>query len=119
MPAVRRLNCRRPHRSASVTISGSTFNNNVNKGIYLERLSNATFTDIEVDNSGTGAVDHSAGIDLNLKYGDYQDIQNVDSTITDNGTGSPNGTGAPSSNGTGPNGTKPRTWRKRPSTATS
>jgi hypothetical protein len=36
-----------------------------------------------------------------------------------NSTSSTNGTGAPSSNGTGPNGTKPRTWRKRPSTATS
>src|SRR5690606_36248626 len=43
-----------------VTISNTTFNDNVEKGLYIEKLSNATFTAIEVSNSGqaTGAAPH-------------------------------------------------------------
>ena len=37
-----------------VTVTGCSFNDNANKGIYTERLSNAVFDGITVNNSGTG-----------------------------------------------------------------
>ncbi|KXK36997.1 MAG: fibronectin type III domain-containing protein [Bacteroidetes bacterium OLB9] len=79
----------------NVTVTNCTFNNNVNKGIYLERLSNAVFDGITVDNSGVGgAVNHRAGIDINLKWRtDYSNIQIKNSVISNCGQGDPNGGG--------------------------
>jgi hypothetical protein len=70
----------------NVMVSATTFNNNSNKGIYIERLSDAQFTGIEVNQSGT-AGGFAAGIDLNLKYGSFQDITLQDSTVSNCGTG--------------------------------
>lgn len=79
----------------NVTVTNTTFNNNVNKGIYTERLSNAVFNNITVNNSGTGgATNHRAGIDINLKWRtDYTNIQILNSTISNCGTGDANGGG--------------------------
>ncbi len=78
-----------------VTVTTTTFNDNLNKGIYLERLSNAVFDNITVENSGTGGVlNHRAGIDLNLKWRmDYSNISIINSTILNCGLGDPNGAG--------------------------
>jgi hypothetical protein len=70
----------------NVTVSGTTFNDNATKGMYVERLSNAHFTSIEVSRSGT-AGGFAAGIDINLKYANFQDITIQDSTVSNCGTG--------------------------------
>ena len=78
-----------------LSVDSSTFTNNLRKGIYLEKLNDAVFDNITVDHSGTsGAYPDGAGIDINLKFGDYAEIQLLNSTISDSGTGSPiNGVG--------------------------
>ncbi len=78
----------------NLNISYTTFNDNVNKGFYTEKLSNAVFDHITVNNSGTGGpTNHRAGMDINLKYGNYSNIQITNSTISNNGTGDDNGGG--------------------------
>jgi hypothetical protein len=72
----------------AVTITNTTFDDNTLKGIYVEKLDHATLNGISVRNSGTAGVS-SAGIDINLKYGDYHDIAIADSIITGNGSGDP------------------------------
>jgi hypothetical protein len=77
----------------NISITGTTFNNNTLKGMYFEKLDHATFTDITVNNSGTSGS-FAAGIDINLKYGAYQNISILNSTISNSGTGDPtNGVG--------------------------
>ncbi|MBS1124550.1 MAG: hypothetical protein H6Q90_6778, partial [Deltaproteobacteria bacterium] len=77
----------------NVVITGTTFDNNTSKGMYLEKLSDAVFDGISVVNSGT-AGSWAAGIDINLKYAAYQDIEIRNSTISGCGTGDPvNGVG--------------------------
>ena len=72
----------------NLNISYTTFNDDLNKGFYTEKLDNAVFDHITVNNSGTGgALNHRAGMDINLKYGDYSNIQILNSTITNNGKG--------------------------------
>jgi hypothetical protein len=58
---------------SDVTITNTTFNDNPNKGIYAEKLDNATFENIEVINSGTdvNASFFPQAIDINLKLSDY------------------------------------------------
>lgn len=70
----------------NISISNTTFNNNTLKGIYAEKLDHATFDAITVDQSGTSGAS-SAGIDINLKYGNYSDITIKNSSITNSGTG--------------------------------
>ena len=83
-----------PSNITNLNVSYTTFNDNVNKGIYTEKLSNAAFDHITINNSGTGGpTNHRAGMDINLKYGDYSNIQILNSTITNNGTGDNNGGG--------------------------
>ena len=78
----------------NLTITDTTFNNNTNKGFYTEKLADSVFNNVTVDSSGTGgSLNHRAGIDINLKYGSYQNIQILYSTITNSGTGDPNGAG--------------------------
>lgn len=74
---------------SSVDVSGTTFNNNTLKGIYLEKIDSATFTNIQVNSSGTSGSS-SAGIDINLKYDDFANIAIVDSEVTNSGAGNPN-----------------------------
>jgi VCBS repeat-containing protein len=87
----------------NVNISGSSFSDNTYKGMYIEKLSNALLDSISVNNSGTlsGTTDGLAGyevwptgIDLNLKYYDYENITIQNSYIVDSGSANPaNGVG--------------------------
>src|SRR6266404_1631710 len=65
----------------NVTVSNTTFDNDLNKGIYFERLNNATFTSIQVMDSGTGGGS-PAGIDINLKYAAFANISITNSKIS-------------------------------------
>ena len=70
----------------NVSIKNSDFSNNLQKGMYFEALSNAVFDGIIMDNSGTDPnYGFNAGIDINLKYGDYSDITIQNSEITNCG----------------------------------
>src|SRR3546814_20684155 len=71
---------------SGVTFLGTSFSENLNKGIYVEKLSDTTFDGILVENSGTNAAYASNnGIDINLKFGDYTNIQLLNSTVTGSG----------------------------------
>ena len=87
-----------------VEVDNTTFNHNNLKGIYVEKLEDATFTDITVDQNGydgslLGACSYFnpwlAGIDVNLKAGTYQNLTFVGATISNNALGdAKEGTGA-------------------------
>ena len=63
---------------ADCTFSGSQ------KGIYVEKLSNAIITNCLFDTvASDSAYTWSAAIDINLKYGDYSNILIQDCTFTD------------------------------------
>ena len=62
-----------------VTVTNTEFNHNNHKGIYAEKLEDATFTDCTINENGYDSSilpsyfqAWSAGIDLNLKAGDYE-----------------------------------------------
>ncbi len=88
-----------------VTVQDTTFNHNNFKGIYAEKLSNATFSSITAsDNGYVGALPGSSaceyfrpwmsGVDINLKAGSYQNITFNNSTFSNNGLdGATNGVG--------------------------
>lgn len=65
----------------NINITNSTFNNNTSKGMYFEALNNAIFQNIVVDQSGTSGP-FPAGIDINLKQGNYQNVQLINATVT-------------------------------------
>jgi len=75
----------------NVSITGTTFNDNIVKGLYAEKLDEATFDDVDVVNSGNLDASNSffsgvlAGFDINLKFGDYENITIKNSTFTDSG----------------------------------
>ena len=75
----------------NVTVANCQFDGNVQKGLYFEKLNNATFTSISVaGNAVTGMSPiqfPGAGLELSLKYGAYSNIRFNDATITGNGTG--------------------------------
>ncbi len=80
-------------RFTNVSVTGTTFDNDTNKGLYFETLDNATFNGIDVTDSGTSGAS-AAGIDVNLKYGVYSTITFENFSITGSGTGDPvNGLG--------------------------
>ena len=70
----------------NVVINGTTFDNNANKGIYVEKLDHALIENVTVDASGVSGAS-AAGIDVNLKYGNYADLTLQNVTVTDSGTG--------------------------------
>ena len=76
----------------NIQVSGSTFSNDTYKGIYTEKLDNATFTNITVDDSGTGTSSPD-GINFNLKFGTFSNIEIDGATLSDDGTGLTNGAG--------------------------
>ncbi len=73
----------------NITFTGTSITNNVFKGLYLEKLNNASFSGITVSGNGTGAAS-PAGVDINLKYGTYSNIafSGVNS-FNNNGNGDP------------------------------
>ena len=53
-----------------VTVTNTTFNDNDYKGLYVEKLSDATFTDVTVSNNGKSDFWNqvwNGGLDINLK----------------------------------------------------
>jgi hypothetical protein len=71
-----------------VQIINTTFHNNSEKGIYLEKLSNAVFDGIVMtDNGNLPSEPKNAGLDINLKYQTYSNIEIKNSTFTGNGEG--------------------------------
>ncbi|HRT09766.1 MAG TPA: right-handed parallel beta-helix repeat-containing protein, partial [Candidatus Paceibacterota bacterium] len=70
----------------NVSITDCQFNSNSTKGIYAEKLSEAVLERLTVSASGASGA-FAAGIDINLKYGTYQNIQILNSEILNCGTG--------------------------------
>ncbi|WFR55142.1 DNRLRE domain-containing protein [Anaerocolumna sp. AGMB13025] len=72
----------------NINITNSQFNNNTSKGMYYEALNNAFLTNNTINNSGT-AGSFAAGIDINLKNGNYQNVNLINNTVTNSGNGDP------------------------------
>lgn len=69
-----------------LVVKDTTFNGNGIKGFYTEKLSRAAFDGVTVEGSGVDpGYQYNAGFDINLKYGDYEDIQITNSTFTGSG----------------------------------
>jgi hypothetical protein len=70
----------------NVAISDTVFSNNSQKGMYFEKLSDATIERITVQDSGTDAAyAFNNGIDINLKHGAYANIAIRDSVFRGSG----------------------------------
>ncbi len=88
-----------------VDIFDTTFSHLLEKGIYAEQLSDANIHDITMNDVGQfgrtqsfgPAGQNGAGIDINLKYGDFEDISITDFHFTD--VGLSNGAGSSHFNG--------------------
>ena len=77
-----------------VTVTNTTFNHNNLKGLYAEKLSDATFTGCTISQNGfsdLGVPSYflpwMSGVDINLKAGTYAHLAFVDCTVTDNALG--------------------------------
>jgi parallel beta-helix repeat protein len=88
-----------PNINEHFSITNTTISGNRWKGVYVESLSDATFTNVQVlDNGvvrtpGYPAEKQVAGIDINLKYGAYHDLTFDNLTVTGNGKGAAEGAG--------------------------
>ena len=70
----------------NITIKNSDFSNNLEKGMYFEKLRNALIDNVVMDNSGNDpGYGFNNGIDINLKYGSYSNITIQNSSITNCG----------------------------------
>ena len=81
-----------------VDVRNTTFNHNNLKGIYAEKLEDATFknvtanqngydTSIPSSSCGSNFAPWMSGFDINLKAGAYQNLSFINNTITNNGLG--------------------------------
>jgi hypothetical protein len=77
-----------------VDVTNTIFNNNIHKGIYCEKISDATFTNCTFDNNGMNATllptyfaPWSCGVDVNTKAGNYANIAFTNCVLTNNGIG--------------------------------
>lgn len=77
-----------------VSVTNTTFVHNNHKGVYAEKLDNATFTDCLVSENGYDSSvlpsyfqPWCSGIDVNLKAGTYSDLVFDGCIITSNGIG--------------------------------
>ncbi len=72
-----------------VTVTNTTFLNNDYKGIYVEKLSDATFTDVVFSSNGSSSFWNdtwNSGADINLKGMElYQNLVFNNLTVTNNG----------------------------------
>ncbi len=95
------------YNADGVAITGTHFEDLTYKGIYAETLSNAVLSGITMTNVGQYGDDPSAGtpgsggngINLNLKNGDYQNIEITGFTLTDVGLSNAGGTLSSHKNG--------------------
>ena len=88
---------------SDIEVKNTDFEGNVNKGMYLEKLSNAIFEDVNVTNNGfvysSAPSGHfwnekwDAGIDINLKFGSYQNLLFRNLTVKGNAIGIEEGVG--------------------------
>jgi len=79
---------------ADVTISGCDFLNNTGKGIYAEKMSDVSISGCSFINNGNIAYWHkdwNAGVDINLKYGSYQNVSVSNNSFNGNGNCSKEG----------------------------
>jgi hypothetical protein len=79
---------------SNVSVINTTFNHNNLKGLYTEKLTEASFTDCTISENGFDAtglpsyfIPWMAGVDFNLKAGTYQNIAFIDSDFTNNALG--------------------------------
>lgn len=69
-----------------LTVTNSTFNGNGIKGFYTEKLDHAIFDGVRIEGSGVDPnYQYNAGFDINLKYGDYEDIKILNSYFAGSG----------------------------------
>ncbi|MGI6031630.1 MAG: S-layer homology domain-containing protein [Eubacteriales bacterium] len=77
--------------NTTVNITGGMFKDNYQKAIYIEAMSNSTITGCQFINCGTratGAASNMAtAVDINLKYGDYENITIENCYFKGNGAG--------------------------------
>lgn len=88
-----------------ITMNGNTFSHLSEKGMYFEQLSNASLDGNTFDDVGNygrisppfGGTDGEFGqaIDINLKYGTYENVTFSDTTITDSGNSNKDGAASP------------------------
>ena len=78
-----------PGQLNDVLIKDTTFNNNGQKGLYTEKLSYAVLENVTVDGVESDTNGFNTGIDINLKYGDYQNITIRDSVVANVSEGNP------------------------------
>ena len=92
-------NINNPTIVQNIEVNNTVFDNNSIKGFYAEKLSDATFNTVTVTNNGNTTLSpdwadpNNAGIDINLKFGAYQNLVFNGLTVTGNGIGSTNGVG--------------------------
>ncbi len=77
-----------------VTVTNTTFSHNNLKGLYAEKLSDASFTNCTVDGNGFSSdgvpsyfLPWMAGIDINLKAGIYENLIFTNCAVTNNALG--------------------------------
>ena len=79
-------------KEASIVADNLTVKNCLSKGVYVETLTDSSFTDCTFTDNGSDAAVVSenfklwmSGVDINLKYGDYANITFTGCTFTGNG----------------------------------
>ena len=77
----------------NVYIANTHFINNTLKGIYVEKLSESTIENCYFEGNGHFHDFAGAGIDINAKYADYNDITIRGCTFVNNGIGTQHGGG--------------------------
>jgi hypothetical protein len=70
----------------NITLDQTSFLNNTNMGFHAEKLSDALFDQVTVQNCGSAGV-ATAGIDIDLKWEDYSNISFISPTIDNCGWG--------------------------------
>ena len=72
-----------------VVFTDVTIENSERKGIYTEALSDAIFDEVIVDDVGSDNYGFNTGIDINLKYDDYQNVTIQNSVVANVSEGDP------------------------------
>ncbi|KAA3656069.1 MAG: T9SS C-terminal target domain-containing protein, partial [Calditrichaeota bacterium] len=86
-----------PTTATNISVTNTSFSSNDAKGIYVEKLSDATFESCTIHNNGINTgfwnATWNGGFDINLKYGTFQNLVFTDCIVTDNGLGVKEGAG--------------------------
>jgi hypothetical protein len=78
----------------NITVANTSFSNNKLKGLYVEKLQDATFTNCTFSGNGTDPTyAFGAGVDANLKAGTYSNLNFINCTVTNNALGAKEGVG--------------------------